>query len=84
MIRFQEVPTASDPLVVMLQIVIAGIGQVANTTASKAQGTTVMLWGRDEGRVPAKGDRFHPVDGHFDCDNAHRNHHDGFHQFPSG
>lgn len=84
MVGFQEMPATSDPLVVVLQIVIAGIGQMTNTTASKAQGTTVMLRGWDEGRVPAEGDRFQSVDGTLDGDNAQRDHDYGFQYFPSG
>lgn len=66
--------SAPDPLVVVLKVVITATGQVTGTTASKAQGTTVMmvLWscgggGGNEGRIPAEGDRFQPADGQFDC-----------------
>lgn len=84
-IRLQMVAaTSANPLVVMLQIVIAAAGKMTNTTASKAQGATVLLlWSRgsagNEGRVPAEGDRFQPGNGQFDCDKAYRYDDDRFH-----
>lgn len=82
--------SAADPLVMMLQVVVAAARQMTNTTASKAQGTTVMMLGSRgcrggyDGRVPTKGDRFQPGNGQFDCDEAYRYDDHRFHQLPGG
>lgn len=71
-VRFQVVPAGSYPLVVVLQVVIATAGQVADATAAEPQRATARsgleVWSGDERGVPPERDRFEPGDGQFEGD----------------
>lgn len=80
-------PTGSYPLVVVLQVVIATAGQVADATAPESQRAArlmVMMRSRDEWSVPAERDRFEPGDGQFDGDRGQRQQDHGLQQLLAG
>lgn len=88
MVRFQVVPAGSYPLVVVLQVVIATAGQMADATAPESQRATarlvVMLWSRDERGIPPECDRFEPGQGQFHGDRGQRQQDRGLQQLLAG